>query len=163
MSPTKLYQFYNGKIIIKDIYKFLETTELYSLLKYEQSIKMFNKTIAYHWHDGMQMDLFYLDNLRDDNDGVMYILTIINIFTRYGFCEPLMTKSALEVTNKLRIIFNRFGVLPKNVCLDSGSEFKNQYTENFLKTHKINFCLYSNRSQGSLCGEASENISNFNL
>ena len=39
MAPKKLYQFYNRKIKMKDIYKFLETTESYSLLKYEQSIK----------------------------------------------------------------------------------------------------------------------------
>lgn len=110
---------------MKDIYKFLETTESYSLLKYEKSIKMFNKTIKFHWHDVTQMDLFYVDNLKDDNDGGMYILTVINIFTRYVFCEPLKSKSALEVTNKLRIIFNRLSVLPKNVFSDSGSESKN--------------------------------------
>ena len=89
----------------------------------------------------MQMDLFYVDNLKDDNDGVMYILTVIDIFTRYGFCELLKSKSAEEVTNKLRIIFNRLGVLPKNVCSDSGSEFNNRYTENFLKSHKITFVM----------------------
>ena len=108
---------------MKDIYKFLETSESYSLLKYKQPIRIFNKTITFHWRDVIQVDLFYVDRLKDENDGVKYILTAIDVFTRFGFCEPITDKSGPTVTNKLKTIFNRLGVLPKTICLDQGSEY----------------------------------------
>ena len=61
LSPKKIYDFYNGNIKMKDIYKFLETSESYSLLKYKQPIRIFNKTITFHWRDVIQVDLFYVD------------------------------------------------------------------------------------------------------
>ena len=152
LSPHKIYLFYNGEIKMKDIKKFLETSESYTLLKHEQSVKIFNKTITFHWRDVLQVDLFYIDRLQNENDGVKYILTAIDVFTRFGFCEPVMNKTAKEVTNKLEIIFNRLGVLPKVVCSDKGSEFKNRYTEKFLKNHKIKF-FYAQTDPKAACVE----------
>ena len=70
---------------MKDITKFLETSKSYSLLKHEQSVKIFNKTIAFHWRDVLQVDLFYIDWLEAENDGVKYILTAIDVFARFVF------------------------------------------------------------------------------
>ena len=64
LSPQKIYLFYNGEIKMEDIKSFLETSESYSLLKHEQPVKIFNKTITFHWRDLMQADLFYVDRLR---------------------------------------------------------------------------------------------------
>ena len=152
LSPYKIYLFYNRKIKLKEIKNFLESSESYSLLKHEQAVKIFNKTITFHWRDVLQVDLFYIDRLKDENDGVRFILTGVDVFTRFGFCEPLINKSAREVTNKLEIIFNRLGVLPKVVCSDKGSEFKNQYTETFLKKHKIKI-FYAQTDPKAACVE----------
>ena len=84
-------------------------------------------------------NVIYEWSLSAENDGVKYILTIIDVFTRYAYCEPLQDKSARSVTSKLETIFNRLGVLPKVFCTDKGSEFNNRYTQNFLKSHKIKF------------------------
>ena len=137
LSPKKIYDFYNGNIKMKDIHKFLETSESYSLMKYEQSVKIFNKTITYHWRDILQVDLFYVDRLESENNGTKYILTVIDVYTRFGFCEPIINKSASEVISKLQTIFNRLGVLPNILCSDQGREFKNKKIEKYLKEHKI--------------------------
>ena len=83
------------------------------------------------------MDLFYVDKLKSENDGIKYILTAIDVYTRFGFCEPIINKSASEVISKLQLILNRLGVLPNIVCSDQGAEFKNKYITKFLKEHKI--------------------------
>ena len=98
------------------------------------------------------MDLFHVDRLKAENNGINYILTGIDVFTRFGFCEPVINKSAPEVTKKLELIFNRMGVLPKNMCSDEGKEFKNWYTINFLKKHKINN-VYAKTDPKAACVE----------
>ena len=145
---------------MKDIYKFLETSESYSLLKYEQPIRIFNKTITFHWRDVIQVDLFYVDRLKDENDGVKYILTAIDVFTRFGFCEPIKDKSGPTVTNKLKTIFNRLGVLPKTICSDQGSEFKNCHIVNYLKGHKIK-SVYAQADPKAACVERLQKHSRF--
>ena len=124
---------------MKNIRAFLETSESYSLLKHEKSVRIFNKTITFHWRDLLQADLFYIDRLESENNNIKYVLTIIDCFTRFAFCEPLLDKKAETITKKLEMIFNRLGVLPRVLCSDKGSEFNNNYTHAYLKKHKVKF------------------------
>jgi len=41
----------------------------------------------------------------NDNDGVRYILSVIDVFSKYGWMIPLKTKTGAEVANALKWIF----------------------------------------------------------
>ena len=52
----------------------------------------------------------------DDNDGYKYLLAVIDIFSRYGWVEPLKDKTAKEIVNAFDKILQE-GRIPK--CLRS--------------------------------------------
>jgi len=41
------------------------------------------------------------------NNGVKYLLTVIDVFSKYGWMKPLKSKTGLEVANALEIFFKR--------------------------------------------------------
>ena len=50
-------------------------------------------------------DLVDMQQFSRDNKGVKYLLTVIDILSRYGWIVPLKTKTGLEVANALQKIF----------------------------------------------------------
>lgn len=58
-------------------------------------------------------------------DGYNYILTLIDIFTRFTIIRPLQTKSALETAQTLFSIISDFGIF-KIIQSDNGKEFCNE-------------------------------------
>ena len=67
-----------------------------------------------------------------------YILTGIDIASRYKVARPLRTKKSREVTFSLEAICKRSGVFkfPKTFQCDNGSEFKNEVTK-LLEKHSV--------------------------
>ena len=69
------------------------------------------------------MDLIDLRHYTTFNDGVQYLLTIIDVFSKYAMVFPLKTKQGKEVAKILKIIF---GVMKPRILLsDNGKEFLN--------------------------------------
>ena len=66
-------------------------------------------------------------------NGNKYILSIIDVFTRYGFAVPLKTKTAAEVTDAyVKEIIKHHGA-PEQVISDCGKEFLNQVFQGVQK------------------------------
>ena len=60
--------------------------------------------------------------------GYKYMLTIIDLYTRYAWARPLKTKRAQEVKSAFEQVIKESGRCPHKVWLDKGTEF------NLLKT-----------------------------
>lgn len=58
----------------------------------------------------------------------------------------------MKLLNELELIFNRTVVLPKNICSHGGNKFKNCYTVNYLKNHKIK-SVYAQTKPKAACVE----------
>ena len=81
--------------------------------------------------------------------GYKYILTIIDIFSKYSWCVPLKTKTGIEITEAFKNIFSESGRIAKKLWCDKGTEF---YNKTFLKFLKDNNCeLYSTESELKAC------------
>jgi len=50
-------------------------------------------------------DLVDMQAFSKYNNGVKYLLTVIDVFSKYGWMKPLKSKSGLEVANALEKIF----------------------------------------------------------
>ena len=50
-------------------------------------------------------DLVDMKAFAKDNEGVKYLLTVLDVFSKYGWILPLKTKTGVEVANALRQIF----------------------------------------------------------
>ena len=60
----------------------------------------------------------------EDNDGIKYLLTIIDVFSKYGWIIPLKQKTGIVVTNALEQVFKEDK--PKKLWVDKGKEFYNK-------------------------------------
>ena len=137
LSPQKIHQYYNGKLPMGPIKKFLATNESYTLLRPERKPTVHAPTLSFFPGDVLQGDLFFVDKISEHNNGVKYILSIICVHSKYAYLEPMKTKSAKETKEKLGLILQRMPSKPNIMTFDQGSEFKNETVINFLRKLNI--------------------------
>ena len=89
-------------------------------------------------------DLVDMKSLSTDNDDNKYILMVMDVFSRYGWARPLITKSGEAVKIALEDIWKE-GNFPQKIWADKGSEFFNKNVKPILKKRKIT--LYSTENQ----------------
>ena len=68
-----------------------------------------------------------------------YILTDIDVASRYRAAKPLRTKNSTEVAFALEAIYKKSGVFkyPKVFQIGNGSEFKNEVVVKLLEKHNV--------------------------
>ena len=120
----------------EDVKEFLHTQ--YSYTRHRPARKKFpkRKVIATNINDVYQMDLVDLQKFAEFNDGVKYILTGIDCFSRYAFAVPLKSKKPKEIIEAMTTIFKEYGI-PLKIFTDKGTEFLNKDVEAFLKELNI--------------------------
>lgn len=91
-----------------------------------------------------QADLIVLDKLGRQNQGYKYLLTIIDLLSRFAFIYPLKTKTGKEVSEA----FDRqFTLQPcKYLQVDAGKEFYNSFVKRICEKHNVSmFSTHSNK------------------
>ena len=83
-----------------------------------------------------QADLAEVGLIADYNDGYRYILTVIDIFSRYAWARPLKSKRGEEVATAFKSIFDE-GRIPKRVQTDQGREFENRHVRALFDEHNV--------------------------
>ena len=75
-----------------------------------------------------QFDLLYMPHNLFEGNTYKYILTGIDVASRYKVARPLRTKKSSEVAFVLEAIYKKGGVFnyPKTFQCNNGSEFKNE-------------------------------------
>src|SRR3981189_1619362 len=77
--------------------------------------------------------------------GFKYILTIVDVFSKFAWAVPLKTKTGIEMTETFQKILKESGRVPKKIWSDKGKEYYNKIFLKFLKDHSIE--LYSVESE----------------
>ena len=82
-------------------------------------------------HEQHQSDLLHMPHNLFEGNTYKYILTGIDVASRYKVARPLRTKKSSEVAFVLEAIYKKGGVFkyPKTFQCDNGSEFKNEVTK----------------------------------
>ena len=85
-----------------------------------------------------QFDLLYMRHNLFEGNIYKYILTGINVASRYKVSRPLRTKNSSEVEFLVEAIYKKGGVFkyPKVFQCDNGSEFKNEVAK-LLEKHNV--------------------------
>jgi len=88
----------------------------------------------------VQADLIETIKLARFNDGINYILLIIDCFTKYAWFITLENKRGLTIKRALDKWKGQIGYndLPKNFASDSGGEFYNKHVRRWMIANKIN-------------------------
>ena len=79
-------------------------------------------------------DLIDKSSLSEYNNKYKFILTVIDIFTKYAWAIPLKNKSGLSITNGFKTILSE-GRKPEKLWVDRGSEFYNKTFKSLLKEY----------------------------
>ena len=92
------------------------------------------------------MDLADMSHWKEENDGYTYILTIIDVFTRWASARPLRTKTGVEVLNAIQSVISESKRKPNFFWVDEGKEFLNKDMNAWRKTQAIG--LYHTYGRG---------------
>lgn len=89
-----------------------------------------------------QADLADVQKLADANDGVRYLLIVIDVLSRFAWVRPLKNKDAPTVASAFKAIFDE-GREPDVLQTDEGTEFLNRTLKSLLtKRHIRHFVVY---------------------
>lgn len=144
-SEQKLYnaaKLEDPTITHKTVEDFLSSSIPYTL--HRKIVRKFkrNPVIASRSWEHAQCDLIDLQRYAKSNQGYNYILTLIDVFSKKAYAEPLKTKSGQNVKEALKKIFH--SSLPENLQTDEGTEFTNRIVQEFLKEKNVHFFLAKN-------------------
>ena len=81
-------------------------------------------------------DLVEVQNLQKFNKGIRYLLTVVDVFSKYAWVRALINKTGAEVEKAFRSIFKE-GRKPLRLQTDDGKEFYNKTVQTFLKKEKV--------------------------
>ncbi|KAL6433569.1 hypothetical protein ACFW04_006571 [Cataglyphis niger] len=90
-------------------------------------------------------DLIDFRNLKNYNDGYSYLLTVIDVLSKFIWVEPLRDKTGFCVVKAFQHIFSKNNNrLPVYLQTDKGKEFIARRVQNFLKEKNIRFRVTRN-------------------
>ena len=86
-----------------------------------------------------QADLVEMIPYHRVNNGYKYLLTVIDLFSRYAWAEPIKHKTGKEVRRAFENIFITSARKPERLQCDEGKEFDNRHVQHMLNVHNIRF------------------------
>jgi len=99
--------------------------------------------IAVDVNDMYQCDLADMQKFAEFNDGIKYLFTCIDVFSKFAFAIPIKSKKPNEIVNGLGRIFKEYGI-PLKIQFDNGGEFSNGTVKSFLKECGVVFYFTRN-------------------
>ena len=94
-------------------------------------------------------DLVEMQRFSDWNKGIKYLLMVIDVFSKFGWIEPLQNKKGETVAAAFEKIF-KSGREPRLLWTDRGKEFYNKNVNQLLSTKNIKLYLTENEEKSSV-------------
>ena len=83
------------------------------------------------------MDLVSIDQFSRDNNGIKYLLCVIDSYTKMAWVRGLKTKSSVSFLESFKDIIKAAVVPPKTLISDKGTEMKNNLFQTYCKSNNI--------------------------
>lgn len=97
--------------------------------------KVYAKAIDELW----QADLVEMKPYASVNNGKRYILTVIDVLSKFAWAVPVQTKTGKDVTAAMRLVFRLSRPRrPLNLHTDNGKEFYNEDFQKLMRRNRIN-------------------------
>ncbi|KAL6445443.1 hypothetical protein ACFW04_000785 [Cataglyphis niger] len=102
------------------------------------------KAIVRDYDDLWQVDSVEMRLYSRFNKGHHYILTVIDVLSKYAWAVPLKSKGGSEMADAIAEIIRDSKRCPRNMQTDMGKEFYNTAVQRLMKKHDINhYSTYS--------------------
>ena len=136
------------KISHSQIKRWIQKQESYSRNKGAKRNFQRGRVIVAGIDDQFDADLASLSFYSDDNDGYKYLLVVIDIFSRYGWVEPLKDKTAVEIVNAFDKILSE-GRIPQRLRTDAAKDFTSERFQNYVKSKNITHFVTHSEKQAN--------------
>ena len=152
-SAEKLYKKLkeNGvkNISRKDVGEWLKYQNTYTRFKRKIKPRKYLKTFVKNLADQLQLDLVDMQKYGRKNKGNNWILTGVEILSRYAFAIPVYRKNTESKVGSVDLLLEkfkeRFGKYPTVIQFDEGKEFYNVGVKTLLKEHDVEY--FSSKSE----------------
>lgn len=109
----------------RDVVDFLRTQVSYNLhIPRKKRSRPQKYTVSTAPMKYWQIDITYLNELQSKNKNIPYLLTCIDVFSKYAWAVALKNKTRAAVFDALKKIFTECGEVPGTIQTDRGTEFK---------------------------------------
>ena len=147
-----VYKFFDKKSTGSGFKKLKNTTKpSFSILAdelHKPIIRKFNKRKVYsQFKDNIWgVDLADMQSLSRKNKGIKYLLSAIDLYSKYAFVIPLKDKKRINSINAFDKIIKQSNRKPNKIWVDQGGEFYNNVFEKWLSDNDI--IMYSTYNEG---------------
>ena len=118
---------YVGKGVSRDdVAAFLKNQPKYQLRLPHK--KVVNRSLIAHYPK-QKLEIDLVEMARWTTRGYKYVMTCVDVFTRFVWFRPLKRKEAASVRRVLEEITEEDDFMPKLICSDGGGEFKKDVSE----------------------------------
>ena len=107
--------------------------------------------VVYGIDEQWTADLIEVGNIAKYNRGYRYLLTVVDVFSKHAWVEPLKSKTGKTVTDGFSKILKRSdGRKPLNLQTDDGKEFYNKTFQDLMKRNNIHHFSTSGDTKSSV-------------
>ena len=105
-------------------------------------------------------DLIEMTQYSKWNKGIKYLLTVIDVFSKYGWIVPLKDKKTESVSLAFDEIFKKSKRKPEKLWTDKASEFVSKHFKEFLKKNNITLYHTENEEKSSIAERWNKTMKN---
>ena len=96
-----------------------------------------------------EVSISYQQPYAPENDGVHFLLTCIDVFSKHAWVRPLPSKRAVDVAKAFGDILSE-GRIPDKLQTDAGKEFYNKIFQRLMERHNVKHFSTSNETKASI-------------
>ena len=160
-SPFTVYQFFKGKVPLAKVKAALEHIDSYTLHREYKRPAEHNMYYSHERRKQFQADLIDISNLKRTNQGVTFLLVIIDVFSRKIWVMPLKSKSAQSSSAAFQDwIESLRGDLKQQaqILTDSGTEFYNRMVKEVMESAGIKLVKAKNIYKAAIAERVNKTI-----
>ena len=132
------------KVSRQKVQEWLSGEETYTLHKPIRQKFQRRKIVVSGTDKQWQADLVDVRNIKKQNDGFTFLLTVIDVFSKYAWVVPLKDKTGLSVVRAFKQIFAEDHRKPVKLQTDKGTEFSNRTFQTYLREQGVEFFVTQN-------------------
>ena len=119
----------------KAVTAWLSAQDAYTLHKPARRHFKRRQVIVGGMHQQWQADLVDMSKVKRVNNGMTFLLTVIDVFSKVAWCVPMKNKSAASLVKALQSTF--VDGWPQTLQTDDGREFRNKSVQSILRSYDI--------------------------
>lgn len=128
----------------KKVQSFLDAQETYTLHKPKRRKFLHNRTVAWGIDSHWQADLCDMQSLSKHNGNVKYLLTVVDVLSKYAWAQPCNSKHPTSVRDAFEVILHESSRFPAYLYTDKGKEFIGKSFREFLNKKMIQHIVSQN-------------------